>query len=204
MGGSYYHIFNRGSNRKTIFFTTANYHYFLKLLNKFLGSYVHFLAFALLPNHFHLVIKIKDEILVQAEGNRSLQKENGFLQSINDETAIGKMVAKQLKRLFITYAMAINKQENRTGNLFDPKYKRLEISDQKYLEYVIFYTHFNPEKHGTVNNYKDYYFSSFKAMVSFETTNIDREMVMEIYGGKDNFLNYHIGWHEERSEIILE
>lgn len=154
LGGSYYHIFNRGSNRQNIFYTPGNYTYFLKLLNEFLGNYVHFLAYALLPNHFHLVIKVNDEISVEQTGNtgnRSLKEENGSFGSlsiIKDENEVGKAVVRQLKRLFITYAMAINKQENRVGNLFDPKYKRLEITNHEYLEYVVFYAHYNPEKHG--------------------------------------------------------
>lgn len=92
LGGSYYHIFNRGSNRKNIFYTTENYNYFLKLLNNFLNQYVHFLAYALLPNHFHLVIKVKEEIIKENLGNRSLKEENGSLSTINDEVEDGKQV----------------------------------------------------------------------------------------------------------------
>ena len=107
LGGSYYHIFNRGSNRQIIFYTPANYIYFLKLLNKFLGSYVHFLSYSLLPNHFHLVIKVNEEIFIESLGNRSFEKENGSfatvrndaetkkengsLQVIKDETEVGKL-----------------------------------------------------------------------------------------------------------------
>ena len=204
LGGNYYHLFNRGVNRQNIFFAEANYLYFLKLLNKFLSGYVHFLSYALLPNHFHLVIKVNDEISFRNEGNRSLKKENGSLSVINNEEEIGKLVVKQLKRMFITYAMAINKQENRTGNLFTPKYKRLEITDHDYLEYVIFYTHYNPVKHGLTDNFKNYKYSSYKAISGKARTSIDRDLVFDIYGCNENFIDYHNGWHEERSNIILE
>lgn len=203
MGESYYHIFNRGSNRQNIFFVSKNYDYFLLQMNKFLGDYVHFLSYALLPNHFHLVIKVKDEIIMENQGNRSFQKENGSF-CIKDEKEIGKLVVKQLKRMFITYAMAINKQENRVGNLFDPKYKRLEITSQDYLQYVIFYSHYNPEKHGVVKNFKGYRYSSFKALSGNAKTRINRELVMEIFEDKESFSNYHDVLHEERSEVILE
>ncbi|HKI87830.1 MAG TPA: hypothetical protein VKA38_02300 [Draconibacterium sp.] len=203
LGGNYYHIFNRGSNRHNIFFIPENYEYFLMQLKKFLGDYVHFLAYALLPNHFHLVIKVKDEIVMENEGNRSLEKENGSL-SITDEEKIGRLVVKQLKRMFITYAMAINKQENRVGNVFDPKYKRLEINSQEYLQYAIFYVHYNPEKHGIIENFKKYRYSSFKALTGTTKTRIDRKLVMEIFEDKEGFLNYHDVLHEERSKVILE
>lgn len=209
LGGNYYHLFNRGSNCQNIFYLPKNYDYFLKLLKDFLGGYVYFLAYSLMPNHFHLVIKVKDEIVTEKDKNQGdegtvLSEENGSFIIIKDEVEIGKLVVKQLKRMFITYAMAINNQENRVGNLFDPKYKRLLIDNQDYLEYVIFYTHFNPEKHGIANNFRAYKFSSFRAINGTGKTSIARELVHEIYGGKEAFLNYHNVLHEERTELILE
>ena len=207
LGGSYYHIFNRGANRQLIFYNADNYNYFLKLLKELLADYMHFFAYCLLPNHFHLVVKVSDEIYQLEKENRSLSTQNrgnGSLKKITNEEEIGKIVVRQLKRLFITYAMAINKQENRVGNLFDPKYKRLEITKQDYLEYVIFYTHYNPEKHGLTDNFKKYKYSSFKAIKTESKTNIDRSFVLELYGGRDEFLNYHNVMHDERDTIILE
>jgi len=131
-----------------------------------------------------------------------LSKKNGSL--ITDETKIGKIVSNQFKRLFITYAMAINNQEGRVGNLFDPKYKRLLIENQDYLEYAIFYTHFNPERHGITDNFRNYKYSSFKAISGKSKTSIARDFVLELFGGKEEFMNYHDGLHEERPKIILE
>ena len=210
-GGSFYHIFNRGPNRQNLFYIESNYQYFLQLLHKFLSGYLHFLSYCLLPNHFHFVIKVYDELdlefLVSKE-NRSLHKERFFNSEkdryLKDESKIGKLVVRQLKRLFITYSMAINKQERRVGNLFEPKYKRIEITEQDYLEYAIFYTHYNPEKHGYVNNFRTYKYSSYKALSSELKTNLDRKYVWDLFGGKEAFLNYHSTLHEERSFIILE
>jgi len=240
LGGNYYHIFNRGANRQNIFYLPKNYDYFLKLLKDFLNEYVHFLAYSLMPNHFHLIIKVRDEIHLKNKGtvlskkngsvalhdrgNRSFKKENGSISSQNsvrenegnrsflpengslltNETEIGKIVSNQFKRLFITYAMAINNQENRVGNLFDPKYKRLLIENQDYLEYAIFYTHYNPEKHGIIDNFRQYKYSSFKAINRKGKTSMARDFVLELFGGKKEFLNYHNVLHEERTEIILE
>ncbi len=210
LGGRYFHIFNRGTNRQLIFYKPENYNYFLKLLEENLSGYVHFLAFCLLPNHFHLVLKIKDEICQKNLSLSTVNKGNDSLINIEnvvkitDENEIGKLTVHPLKRLFITYAMAINKQENRVGNLFDPKYKRLEITTQDYLEYAIFYTHYNPEKHGLIADFKDYKFSSFQALKGKSKTKINRELVLDIYGGIEDFLNYHNSMHDERDGIILE
>lgn len=100
--------------------------------------------------------------------------------------------------------MAINHQENRVGNLFDPKFKRLLIENQEYLEYAIFYTHFNPEKHGISEDFKKYRYSSFKAISETGKTSIDRDFVLDIFGGKKEFVNYHNVLHEELIDVILE
>lgn len=225
LGGRYYHIFNRGINRNPIFFTESNYTYFLILMKRYFIGYLDVLVFCLLHNHFHLVVKVKDELELRKRshstekiGNDSdtyIEKEKrpGLYESENIQTGsvklkneeeIGKLVTRQLRRLFISYAMAINRQENRVGSLFDPKFKRLEITTQKYLEYAIFYVHYNPEKHGYTNDFKEYKFCSYKAILSKGKTNLDREFLLELFGGKDEFINYHSVMHEERDAVIME
>ncbi len=59
--GGYYHIFNRGNNRETIFREQRNYYYFLKLYEKYIPLVADTFAYCLLPNHFHFLVRIKDE-----------------------------------------------------------------------------------------------------------------------------------------------
>ena len=98
IGGSYYHIYNRGINRQNIFFNDNNYRYFLKLMDQFITPYVSVLAYALMQNHFHLVIKV-----------------NSFLKTdsieITNDGEIGRIVSNQFRKLFIAYSMALNIQE---------------------------------------------------------------------------------------------
>ena len=162
-----------------------------------------FLLIVLLPNHFHLVIKVKEEIWLAAgeEGIPSLQKDG---IPIIDEEQIGKWVSNQFRRMFITYSMAVNKQENRTGSLFDKNFKRLEITENEYLKYVVYYAHLNPEKHGLTENFREYKYSSFRALTSRKTSNVDRELVYEIYDGRSGFIEYHQGMHYEFEKYHLE
>ena len=194
LGGHYYHIFNRGVNRQGIFFNPSNYDYFLALMDKYLSDSdcVHVLAYCLLPNHFHLVVKIKDEISYQNE------------DSVTSELAVGRVAVGQIRSMFIAYTMAVNIQEKRTGALFESKYKRLEIEDDDYLRYVIFYTHYNPEKHGVVDDFKNYRFSSYRAFLSNKSTKIDRDLGLTIFGGKNDFINYHGFLHDEKEALTLE
>lgn len=201
LGGRYYHIFNRGINKQIIFFEDKNYIYFLNLMRKYLVGNVDILAFCLLPNHFHLVIKVKEEISLNGEKD-DISKEKDVI--LLDEIKVGDFVSNQLRRLFITYSMSINKQEKRTGNFFDRSFKRLEITKQDYLEYVIFYAHFNPEKHGYIPNFRNYKYSSYNAILAQSETNVCREFVLDLFGGENEFLNYHSVMHDEREAIILD
>jgi hypothetical protein len=58
--GNFYHVYNRGNNRQRIFFEERNYLYFLRLFEKYLSPLVDVYAYCLMPNHFHLLIRIKD------------------------------------------------------------------------------------------------------------------------------------------------
>ena len=126
-------------------------------------------------------------------------------KSVTDEAEIGKIVSNRFRSLFIAYLMAINKQENRKGNLFDRSFKRLEITSEEYLEYVIFYIHYNPKKHGVIFDFKEYKYSSYNAInQKHKQTKLQRNKVLELYGGYAEFMNYHKVMHEEREAIILE
>ena len=203
LGGSYYHLFNRGVNRQPIFFQQRNYEYFLELLKKYLSEYVDIMAYCLLPNHFHLVIHVKQELMSEKLKLSPFQNE-ALTEIIKGEEEIGKIVSNQLKRMFTSYSMAINIQENRSGALFNPKFKRVEITENEFLEYAIFYVHYNPEKHGITRSFKDYKYNSYQAIISDRFTHINREMVLEIFGDKNQFIQYHKGAYFEREDFVLE
>ncbi|WP_449401217.1 transposase [Chryseobacterium wanjuense] len=65
--GYFYHIYNRGNNSGTIFFEEKNYNYFLQLLSKYIVPIGEIYAYCLLKNHFHFLIKLKDESEISYE-----------------------------------------------------------------------------------------------------------------------------------------
>lgn len=115
--GGFYHLYNRGNNGENIFFQQRNYNYFLNKLNDYIGSYLNFYAYCLLPNHFHFLIQVKQlkEILPEhlhlSSGNKTLN---------NLET----IISEQFRRFFLSYSKSIKIQEGRTGSLFEKKFKR--------------------------------------------------------------------------------
>jgi len=59
--GRVYHIYNRGNNHENLFYTEENYHYFLKLYDKYLSAIFDTYCYCLMPNHFHLLVRVKEE-----------------------------------------------------------------------------------------------------------------------------------------------
>ena len=98
LGDRYYHLFNRCNSKLKLFYTEANYIYFLQLYDQYLKDYCETLAYCLIPNHFHLIIKTRDEIQIT---NRN------EIITITDIDSIGKYISGQFRKLFITYSQAI-------------------------------------------------------------------------------------------------
>lgn len=170
---NYYHVFNRGNNRENIFKCHDNYIYFLKLVEKYLYPICTIYCYCLMPNHFHLLIKVKDR---------------GHLP---EKFHSGQSALHQpFSNLFNAYAKAINKRYNRIGSLFQKALKKKKIEDETYLKKLIIYVHKNPSHH-SFGDYKNYKYSSFTKICSnLENFNSNSEMV-RLFGDLENFKSAH-------------
>ncbi|OBQ56139.1 transposase [Tamlana sp. s12] len=181
VSGHYYHIYNRGNNGQNIFFEDINYTYFLDLIKKHLIPDFKILTYCLLPNHFHLLLKINEDC------PRPSQK---------------------LSNLFNAYTKAINKKYNRTGSLLEKPFKRICVSNEDYLRTLILYIHLNPENHQIHNNFSTYKHSSYQALISQGKTSIEREEVINLFDESVNFKETHqqkkVIINIENENLILE
>ena len=59
--GNYYHIYNHGVGGRDLFKKTDNYEYFLDLYEKYISPIAETYAWVLMHNHFHLLVRIKEE-----------------------------------------------------------------------------------------------------------------------------------------------
>ena len=68
---TFYHIFNRGNKGIKIFYQDRNYPYFLQKYDSILSPYLNTYSYNLIPNHFHLIVKIKsvEDILSSAKND---------------------------------------------------------------------------------------------------------------------------------------
>ncbi len=110
-----YHIYNQGNNRREIFFERENYLFFLKKIKTYVSPYVDILAWCLMPNHFHLMVLVKELSLElpNSQGLTQSQALTGQSQALTNRSlnnSIGIMLR--------SYTRAINKQEKLSGSLF--------------------------------------------------------------------------------------
>lgn len=130
----YYHIYNRGVEKRAIFQEIRDYERFLLGLEEFNTSdpihiatlpnnearprkkLVDIICFCLMPNHYHLIIK----------------------------QAIDSGVTQFMHKLGTGYAMYFNKRWERKGILFEGKFKAKIIQSDEYLMHLSRYIHLNP------------------------------------------------------------
>jgi len=134
---SFYHVYNRGVNKQTIFVDEQDYAVFLNLLKRSLGSkpqrdrlgreykwygdQLDLLAFCLMPNHFHLL----------------------WYRHGSDAITLA------MKSIATAYAMYFNKRYKRVGPLFQQRFRAVPILDDVYLQHSSRYIHLNPKQYQT-------------------------------------------------------
>ena len=137
----YYHLYNRGTEKRNIFIGKFDYQRFLTLLYIANGSIavdlklqgrtlyeirdidrgeslVNICGYVLMPNHFHLLVQ---------------QKEPHGISTF-------------MRKLGTGYTMYFNARNERSGVLFQGKFKAKHIIDDVYLQYFLAYIHLNPIK----------------------------------------------------------
>lgn len=170
-----YHIYNRGINSGKIFFSEKNYYYFLKLLLEKVSCVSELKSYCLLPNHFHILVKIKseDEIRVHFSQKEKISTE--------------KIISQQFSNTFNSYSQAINKHYGRTGKLFELPFRRKHVITENQLINSILYINCNPYKHKIKDNPKDYPFSSLNEILADDNRIINTKEILELFSGTENF-----------------
>ncbi|TAE38600.1 MAG: hypothetical protein EAY66_03845 [Sphingobacteriales bacterium] len=176
----YYHIYNRGINGQNIFLEEKNYAYFLQKYAQYIFPFFDTYAYCLLKNHFHLLVQAKPENDIRL-----------FLNGKHKEKSISWILSNSFSSLFKSYAQAINKQYGRTGGLFEEPFHRIEVNSDSYFLRLIYYIHTNPQKHGFVLDFRDYKHSSYHSHLLTKTTKLKKENVLEWFGGKEGFIEFH-------------
>jgi REP element-mobilizing transposase RayT len=180
---TYYHIYNRGNNGEILFRTRENYLYFLQLYTQHFHPYARTFAYSLLPNHFHFGVQIKSEAAI-IETLRVSQTVRGLPAKI-------AAPSQAFGNLCNAYTKAINKMYGRTGSLFENPFGRKPVTSARYFYNLITYIHHNPQKHGIVDDFRDWPYSSYPAFTADKPTRIERTAVLDWFDGRDGFIEAH-------------
>lgn len=212
----YYHIYNHANGDENLFREQKNYEYFLEKYKQHINPIAETIAWCLMPNHFHLLVKIKtEEEIVAAFSSTNppstfppstfpkfqtleklglkkleLEKFKRLEKFKKLDTLEGKsnFLSKQFANFFSSYTQSFNKVYGRRGSLFLKNFKRKEIVDENYLLNLILYIHLNPVKHGFTNKVLDWKWHSY---ASFPF--VYEEEFRMLFGDKENYENIHCG-----------
>lgn len=190
--GKFYHIYNRGNNSDTIFYNNGNYEYFLKKYDEYLSDYLETYSFCLLPNHFHLLVRVKDQ-------NPARVLNSG-------RVIMPKDISLKFSHFFNSYSQSINKQQSRHGSLFEKPYRRIEVNSMQYLQNLVFYIHANPQLHGFTDDFRTYKWSSYQRILNDKPSKLFKKEVIEWFNDKKNFINFHLQKIESETikHLLLE
>jgi putative transposase len=180
--GACYHIYNRGVEKRKIFLDSQDYKVFLYFLKKYLqeeiesdnpfqkqkslAGKIELLAYCLMSNHFHLLVK-QNEI---------------------------RGITKLMNRIGTNYGMYFNKRYQRVGSLFQGVYKAVLVEKDEQLLHVSRYIHLNPAKEGfLVEKLSSYGYSSYGDYLGKrETKWVKKEQILSFFNQKagKNFNSY--------------
>jgi putative transposase len=204
--GCYYHIYNRANGDALLFVNDGNFSYFLSKWTDYIYKYVDTIAYCLMGNHFHFIVKIKT---VDAEIKHMIKQENTNASQKFEENTISfnAFLEDQFRRLFQSYSLAFNKQQGRHGSLFEPKFKRIELVTIPRIQYAIAYVHHNPLHHDFSPFYETWAYSSYKSYITDKKTKIATDLGLSLFSTKDvsdtlevsdtSFVEFHKSFHHE-------
>ena len=162
---NYYHLYNRGVLKNTIFFDRNDYLFFLRKLKMFRSKYfISIICYCLLPNHFHL-----------------------FVKQNTDKFTIGKFIGD----LTNSYTKTINKKYNQSGVLFQGPTKNKHIDKQEYFIWLCKYILLNPVKSGLVQKTEQWEFSCIRDLYSLrDGTLVEKEEILSNFSTLTEFKKF--------------
>ena len=196
MKGEIYHVFNRSIARLPIFHDARDYqrlldiirycrfsptplrfsHYnrlmkeqkeqvMAKLIEKD-SKKIEVYAYCFMPNHFHFLLKKNEDLGVTT-----------FLGNIQN-----------------SYAKYFNLKYDRTGSLFQSRFKAVRVETDEQLLHVMRYIHLNPSTSFLIKNkyeLENYAWASFHEYVTNEPSIVTKEFIMRFFASLEEYKQFH-------------
>lgn len=181
--GEYYHVFNRGVERRPIFFERENYAHFLRTARRYLfadsgdaqsepdatsvglsdnSRPVSIVAYCLMPNHFHFLVYLRCDDF--SDRMSSFQK---------------------------SYTQAINRARERVGPLFQGRFRAEHVDREEYLTHLSRYIHLNPVAANLVTRPADWEFSSYREFAGLRDGSLpEPRAVLQVFESRDAYRSF--------------
>lgn len=182
-----YHIWTHANGMENLFRVGENYRYFLKKYTFYIYPVVDTYAYCLMPNHLHLMVRIKREEEVLA----ALRKGRATLQGFETLGGFSKAISLQFSHLFNAYTQAYNKLYKRKGSLFIPNFNRKLIDSDSYFSALTIYIHQNPLRHGFAKGLMEWIYSSYRSYVEQKPSLLQRDEALGWFGSLERFQKDH-------------
>jgi len=166
--GGTYHLYNRGHNRQTVYRCDSDYRTFLQAVRNYLdvmpahaarASGATLLAYCLMPNHFHWIVKPENQAL-----------------------------SARMQRLLISFTKTLNAKYGRVGALFQGQFQAVEAEANGQLIHLTAYVHRNPVEAGLVRRPEDWEHSSCREYMGTRPGTLpDPSLVIDLCGGRSAY-----------------
>ncbi len=141
----FYHIINRGVEKRDIFLEKEDFEKFLEICDEYSKIFnFNIYSFCLMKNHYHLLIKTTDNNISQI-----------------------------MKHINMKYTVYFNKKYNRVGPLWQGRFKSFYVADGNYLNSLVKYIEFNPIKANITQNIGEYPFAMSSKKYLFSVLNFE-------------------------------
>lgn len=162
--GHFYHFYNRGAHRISIFREEDNYLFVLRKMKEYCRSLALTpIAYCLMPNHYHFLIRQDGE-------NRA------------------ELLP---QRVFNSYSKAYNKRYEHSGTLFEGSYSVILVENEAHLLHLCRYIHANPVKHGLVTDLAEWPYSNYLEWIGERNgTLVDRDFVRKHFASPQSYQEF--------------
>jgi putative transposase len=176
---TFYHVLSRGNERKDIFWDERDYLRFLDTMGRMVERFnLEVHAYVLMKTHFHLLVRTGQSSLSRA-----------------------------IQWLGVSYSVWFNRRHQRSGHLFQGRFKSFLIENDRYFTAMCLYIHGNPLRAGVVRRLSEYRWSSYQTYAGNEgrVPWLRTELVLGIYkGSRKRFLRDQAVFLQKKLDLLGE
>ncbi len=184
----YYHVYNRANAFEKLFHNDENYGFFMEKTNRYLPEIATVYAYALLPNHFHFLIKTHPK--------ESIELRSGLEYSAR--------ISQVFSNLFNSYTKSFNRYYRRRGTLFSRHFKSRLVTTMSYRTNCVLYLHHNGVHHNLCQEPDEWLYTSHEKFIN-NTESPEVAEAIAWFGSLDNYLKAYRQYVSPlKGEIYIE